>query len=197
MIFDYSKNYILESQKVKLEPLSEGHIEQLKVISSEENLWTYFIEKSNGKDRFGDYISDALKQRVNNKKYAFAVYDKVKKQYAGSTRFFDFTDNMDAIRIGYTWYGEDFRGTDLNKHCKYLMFEFAFEHLGVERIGLGAHSENAVSIAAMKSVGCKQEGVIRNLFPSIDKVGRSDVVLLGIIRKEWFENVKHNLKNKL
>lgn len=197
MIFDYSKNYILESQKVKLEPLSEEHREQLKVISSEENLWTYFIGKSNGKDRFGDYISDALKQRVNNKKYAFAVYDKVKKQYAGCTRFFDFTDNMDAIRIGYTWYGEDFRGTDLNKHCKYLMFEFAFEHLGVERIGLGAHSENAVSIAAMKSVGCKQEGVIRNLFPSIDKVGRSDAVLLGIIRKEWFENVKHNLKNKL
>lgn len=194
---DFSKNYILESQKVKLEPLIERHINELKVICSEKKLWTYFVGKSNGKDRLDYYISDALKQRANKNQYSFAVYDKDKKQYAGSTRFFDFSENNDSTRMGYTWYGKDFRGTGLNKHCKYLMFEFAFERLRVERIGLGAHSENIVSIAAMKSVGCKKEGVIRNLFPSIDTDGRADAVLFGIIRKEWFENVKYNLENKL
>lgn len=192
LALDFTKDYILEDDVVKLVPLAEMHIEELRDISREENLWTYFLGKSNGRERFPDYVREAIMQRTNKKEYPFAVYDKIKMRFAGSTRFFDYSKELNVIRLGHTWYGRDFRGTGLNKHCKYLLFEFAFEKLGLERIGLGAHAENIVSIAAMKKVGCMQEGTIRNLFPSIDGAGRANAELFGVLREEWLDRLKLN-----
>lgn len=194
---DFTKDYILEDDLVKLVPLAEKHIDELMDISKEENLWTYFLGKSNGKNRFPEYVREAIAQREAEKEYPFAVYDKVKKRYSGSTRFFDYSRELNVIRLGYTWYGKNFRGTGMNRHCKYLLFEFALEKLGLERIGLGAHVENLISIAAMKSIGCEQEGILRNLFPSINDDGRADAVLFGILRDEWLDNLKMNLKRRL
>ncbi|MBT8280560.1 MAG: GNAT family N-acetyltransferase [Muriicola sp.] len=196
-VLDFQLDYILEDDEVKLVPLAETHIKELRDISREEKLWTYFLGKSNGNGRFPDYVREAIMQRAAKKEYPFAVYDKVKKQFAGSTRFFDYSKELNVIRLGHTWYGSDFRGTGLNNHCKYLLFEFAFEKLGVERIGLGAHAENIVSIAAMKKVGCVQEGTIRNLFPSIDGTGRANAELFGVLNEEWLDRIKLDLKRRL
>ena len=67
----------------------------------------------------------------------------------------------------------------------------------LERVGFGAHAENKVSIAAMKSVGCKEEGVLRNFMPSLNGKERADIILLSILKDEWFEKVKTELKAKL
>ncbi|PWL39583.1 N-acetyltransferase [Flagellimonas aquimarina] len=197
MTLDFTKDYVLENDRVKLIPLTADHVDLLWEISREKNLWTYFLGKSDGSGDFKKYILEAIADRDKKSGYPFAVYDKMKKCYAGCTRFFDYQENLNIIRLGYTWYGKDFRGTGVNKNCKYLMFQFAFDQIGLERVGLGAHSENKVSIAAMKSVGCTKEGQIRNLFPSIHGKGRSDAVLLGILKQEWLENKKKNLKSRL
>lgn len=197
MVLDFTNDYVLENDKVKLIPLTSDHTKLLQEISKEKNLWTYFLGKSDGSGNFENYILEAIADRDKKSGYPFAVYDKIKRCYAGCTRFFDYQENLNTIRLGYTWYGKDFRGTGINKNCKYLMFQFAFEQIGLERIGLGAHSENKVSIAAMKSIGCTKEGEIRNLFPSIHGKGRSDAVLLGILKQEWLNAKKENLKNRL
>ncbi|NKI30386.1 GNAT family N-acetyltransferase [Muricauda sp. DJ-13] len=196
-MFDFNENYVLENNRVRLEPLEEHHYQTLTIWAKEKEIWTYFLGRSNGAHDFKHYISDAIDFRKLKKEYPFAIYDKKKSKYAGCTRFFDYQSDLRIIRLGYTWYGQEFRGTGLNKNCKYLMFQFAFEKLNLERVGLGAHIENKVSIAAMKSVGCKEEGRIRNAFPSINSIGRSDAVLLGILKDEWFSTEKEILKNKL
>ena len=99
--------------------------------------------------------------------------------------------------MGFTWYGKDFQGTGLNKHCKYLLFEFAFEKIGFNRIGLAAYAENTKSIAAMKSVGCVEEGRFRGLLPLDNSENRSDAILFSILKEEWFKEKKENLKTKL
>lgn len=197
MLFDYHENYILENHRVRLEPLNEHHIEELSDWAKEPGIWTYFLGRSNGAADFEHYVLDAIHFREKKKEYPFAIYDKAKSKYAGCTRFFDYQSDLKVIRLGYTWYGSDFRGTGINKNCKYLMFQFAFEELNLERVGLGAHIENTISIAAMKSVGCIEEGRIRNAFPSIKIDGRADAILLGILKDEWFRTKKEILKNKL
>lgn len=197
MRFDFSESYVLENERARLEPLNETHFDKLGRVAEEKEIWTYFLGSSNGVKDSRAYFKRAITGRQNQKAYAFAIFDKAKEAYAGSSRFFDFAEDFSAVRIGYTWYGKHFRGTGLNKHCKYLMFKFAFEHLLMERVGLGAHAENKISLAAMKSVGCQEEGVVRNLFPSIHSTGRSDAILLGILKQEWFTSVKDQLKEKL
>lgn len=197
MSFDFSYEHVLENERVILMPLCLNHINNLKTIAKEELIWKYFIGESNGHSRIKEYVKNAILKRSKKHTYAFAIFDKKEKAFAGSTRFFEFSQENKTVRIGYTWIGKEFWGTGLNKNCKHLLLEFAFETIGFERVGLGVHSENILSIAAMKSIGLKQEGVLRNLFPSVDSNGRSNAVLFGIIKEEWFSTIKHSLKNKL
>ena len=195
--FDYSENYILEDDFVKLSPLNIEHVEGLLDISNEWNVWTYFLEKGNGQENLTNYVLSTLNNRKLKKEFPFVIFDKVKNEYAGTTRLYDYLTDLKSIKLGHTWIGEKFRGTGLNKHCKYLLLEFAFEKLEVERIGFGAHIDNKRSIAAMKKIGCKEEGVLRNFIPSLDGKGRAHVILLSIIKDEWFNTIKNELQQKL
>jgi RimJ/RimL family protein N-acetyltransferase len=195
--FDFKEDYILEDDFVKLSSLKIEHVENLIEIANEIDIWKYSFVKGNGIENLSKYIQSTIDNRKVEKDYPFVVYDKIKKQFAGSTRYCEIVPSLNAIRLGYTWYGKEFRGTGLNKHCKYLLFEFAFEKMGVERIGLGAYIENVRSIAAMESVGCQKEGILRGIFPATNGIGRTDGILMSILKNEWNDNIKPALKNKL
>jgi len=100
------------------------------------------------------------------------------------------------VQLGYTWYGEKFRGTGLNKHCKFLMLQFAFETMGALRVEFRADARNERSIAAMKSLGCVPEGILRSNMPLQDG-GRRDSIILSILKDEWDNGVKENLFKRL
>ncbi len=84
----------------------------------------------------------------------------------------------------------------MNKNCKYLLLEFAFEKWQVERVEFRADNDNARSIAAMKSIGCKIDGVLRSNMPKRDG-GRRDSIILSILNHEWKNEVKEMLGSKL
>ncbi len=139
----------------------------------------------------------ALQAWRDEKEYPFIVFDKRTNEYAGSTRFYDINEEFKTLQLGYTWYGEKFRGTGLNKHCKFLLLCFAFEELGMERFELRADNNNERSIAAMKSIGCKVDGVLRSNMPTRDGDRRRDSIVLSILKHEWFSTVRENLKKQL
>ncbi len=198
MDLDFSKEYILENDFVRICPLKSDHVDTLVTISNEPDLWTYFFEKGNGLENLSRYISSAVNKRKSKEEYPFIVFDKVKKQYAGTTRLYEYSPTLKNIKLGHTWYGKDFRGTGINKHCKYLLFQFAFEILEVARIGFGIDNRNKISIAALKSVGCKKEGVLRSFIPSKEhSKEREDLILMSLLRSEWNDHVKQLLTEKL
>ena len=66
----------------------------------------------------------------------------------------------------------------------------------MERVGFRANSLNIPSISAMKSIGCVEEGVLRNF--SIDANGNNiNATVLSILKDEWFQKGKQNLKAKI
>ena len=60
-----------------------------------------------------------------------------------------------------------------------------------------ADNSNTRSIAAMKSIGCKIEGILRSHMPTLSSDLRRDSIILSILKDEWFSEVKENLKSKL
>jgi len=195
---NFPQNIILEDDHVLLRPLEESDIENLLEISiNEPETWEYSLVRANGKENLENYIQLALKAKENKTEIPFIVFDKKSGKYAGSTRFYDINLSFKTLQLGYTWYGKDFRGTGLNKHCKFLLLQFAFENLGMERVEFRADNNNQRSIAAMKSIGCKVEGVLRNHMPTFDSEARRDSIILSILHNEWFSEVKDNLKAKL
>ncbi|CAA9197696.1 hypothetical protein FLA105534_01767 [Flavobacterium bizetiae] len=196
--FSFSDNIILEDDLVILRSLQQSDVDNLLEISiNEPETWKYSLIGADGKENLIKYIDLAIKARENQKEFPFIVFDKKTQKYAGSTRFYDMNLEFKTLQLGYTWYGSAFRGTRLNKHCKFLLLQFAFETLGIERVEFRADNNNERSIAAMKSIGCKVEGVLRNHMPTINPEIRRDSIVLSILRNEWFYEVKENLKQKL
>ncbi|PKB15629.1 GNAT family N-acetyltransferase [Flavobacterium sp. 5] len=195
---EFPQNTILEDELVLLRPLELTDVEIFLDISlNEPDTWKYSLVPANGKENLINYIQMAIKARENKTEFPFAVYDKKSGKYAGSTRFYDINLPFKTLQLGYTWYGKDFRGTGLNKHCKYLLLQFAFETLGMERVEFRADNNNQLSIAAMKSIGCKVEGVLRSNMPTYESDMRRDSIILSILKEEWFNEVKENLRKKL
>ena len=193
---DFKTDYTLENETVLLRPLRKEDFDHLLHFSlNEPELWTYSLIPANGIDNLEKYIDSALNERSGNRSYPFIVFDKRSQQYAGCTRFYDLQLMHQTTQLGYTWYGKDFHGTGLNKHCKYLMLEFAFETIGLERVEFRADNRNKRSIFAMKSIGCQEEGVLRSNCASVD--GRRDSIVLSILKNEWFGTVKKNLQEKI
>ena len=194
----FPQDVILEDEMVLLRPLQASDVENLLDISlNEPETWEYSLVRANGKENLENYIQIALKNKENKTEFPFIVYDKKSGKYAGSTRFYDINLPFKTLQLGYTWYGKDFRGTGLNKHCKYLLLQFAFETLGMERVEFRADNNNQRSIAAMKSIGCKVEGVMRSHMPILGSDVRRDSIVLSILKNEWYDEVKENLKSKL
>ncbi len=196
-VFNSTKEYVLEDQCVLLRPLKREDCDNLLVFSlNEPELWKYSLVKVAGEENLIAYIDTAMAARESGKEYAFIVFDKRTQEFAGSTRFYDIQPEQKTLQLGYTWYGKKFQGTGLNKHCKYLILQFAFEELGMERVEFRADNNNEKSIAAMKSIGCVEEGVLRSNTIKADGT-RRDSIVLSILKTEWQTGVKQKLYQKL
>lgn len=193
-MLNFKVNYTLENEMVKLRPLELNDFENLLHFSiNEPELWTYSLIQANSENNLKKYIELAINGRENSKEYAFIVFDKRAEKFVGSTRFYDIQIENLTLQLGYTWYGKDFQGTGLNKNCKYLLLEFAFEILKMERVEFRADYENKRSISAMKSIGCKEEGILRSNGFKADGT-RRDSIVLSILKEEWNYKIKNELK---
>ena len=196
--FDCSKNYILEDDLVLLRSLQqEDYNHLLPFALNEPELWKYSLISAAGEEGLQNYMNITFKARDEGKEYPFIVFDKRTNEYAGSTRFYDIQNDLQTLQLGYTWYGKKFQGTGLNKHCKYLLLTFAFEQIGMERLELRADNNNERSIAAMKSIGCRVDGILRSNMPTRAPGKRRDSIVLSILKDEWFGGVKEQLRIRL
>lgn len=194
--FDFQKEYILENDRVMLRPLQSVDFEKLKYFAlNQPEIWKYSQQPADGPENLENYIAIALHGRNEGKVYPFIIFDKHSNQFAASTRFYEFQKNHASVQLGYTWYGKEFQGAGLNKQCKLLLLEFAFEELGLERVEFRADTRNECSIVSMKSIGCTVEGVLRNNCASPHD--RRDSIVLSILKSEWFGKVKEQLEIKI
>ncbi|WP_153795732.1 GNAT family N-acetyltransferase [Foetidibacter luteolus] len=194
---DVFNNLSLEDERVLLQPLSKDNYPHLLPFALQEPyLWKYSLISGEGEDGLRNYVQVALDAMEQQKEYPFIVFDKQLRQYAGSTRYYDINLPFQTVQIGYTWYGRQFHGTGLNKHCKYLLLTNAFENMQLERVEFRADANNERSIAAMKSIGCKVDGILRSNMPKREG-GRRDSIVLSILKDEWFGGVKERLLQRL
>lgn len=192
-----NKNIVLENDRVLLRPLAESDYEHLLPFAlNEADLWKYSLISPAGEEGMKNYIGTTLQNKAAGIEYPFIVFDKATQQYAGSTRFYDIQLFNKTTQLGYTWYGKAFQRTGLNRNCKQLLLQFAFEEWGVERVELRADAKNAPSINAMKAIGCTVEGILRSNM-TIEAGGRRDSIVLSILKDEWFSSVKKLLQQKI
>ena len=180
----------LENQRVKLSLLNLSNYKQLLDIAKQTNLVQYSPSKIDTEEDLKKYVEIAVDAYYHRTAIPFIVYDKLKKSFAGSTRFMNINWDYKVLEIGSTWIGREFQGTGLNSNMKYLMLEYAFEVLNFEKVEFRIDERNIRSRKAVEKLGCKLEGILRKNVYLLDGFKRNSCCY-GMLKEEWIE-IKNN-----
>ena len=143
----------LKGEIVTLLPMRAEHGALLAEAAADGHLWRLWFTSVPDASSVDTYIKDALIERQNGTALPFVVFHNRSQKIIGTTRFCSAEVNHKRLEIGYTWYGKSFQRTGLNRNCKQLLFQFAFEEWGLERVELRADANNQPSINAMIGLG--------------------------------------------
>jgi RimJ/RimL family protein N-acetyltransferase len=187
MNFNHNEHIMLENDVVRLSPLHYDHLAELgKIAFTEKKLVQYSPTQIHNEELLKNYIKTALDDRLKGHRYSFAVYDKIKNRLAGSTSFGNIANKDLRIEIGWTWIGQEFQQTGLNRNMKFLMMQYVFETLQFERLELRTDERNEKSRKAIEKIGGKFEGVLRSHMLMPDG-HRRNTYCYSILKSEWPE----------
>lgn len=176
----------LSDDKVSLEPLTSDHIESLKEVCDDKEIWRWFtVDLSKPADMAG-WMKRLLKDVEEGKKMTFAVRLLETGKVIGASTYGNIEWAEKNIEIGWTWLGGEFIGAGINKHMKFLMLSHAFDTMGIERLEFRTDELNVRSRRAMEKVGAKHDATLRS--HRYTKGGRRrNSVIYSIIQEEWPE----------
>ena len=186
---------VLDSQRVRLEPLTQAHLSALEDVAFDERIWRYMMTRVRTRDDLRGWIEAALRARETGNVLPWVTVLKSEGRVVGSTRFLDLDLMNKTVEIGHTWIAPRYQGAGVNPEAKLLQLRYAFEELGLNRVALKTHHENLQSQAAMRKLGAVEEGTFRNHYVMPDGSARHSV-WFSIVRDEWPE-VRARLEERL
>ncbi|UVI33114.1 GNAT family N-acetyltransferase [Paenibacillus spongiae] len=89
----------LEGNRVKLVPLETEHIQPLFECSRNPDIWINYPFSITTTQEMHGFVTKALESRERNEQYPFAVFDKERNEYVGSTRFLRIS-RLGAVKEG-------------------------------------------------------------------------------------------------
>lgn len=174
----------LSDAKITLEPLTKNHIEELKNICGNPEIWKFFSADLKEPADMEEWMLARLRESQAGRQMSLAVRLNQTDQVIGTSSYGRIDWKEKVIEIGWTWIGADFIGAGINKQMKFLMLRHAFETMGIERLELRTDENNLRSRRAMEKVGAQHDGTLRSdrYKPDGD---RRDSVVYSILKSEW------------
>jgi N-acetyltransferase len=188
---------VLPGKHVRLEPLSESHIDGLAAAAENQRDLYQWSPVPHGKSEAAKYVQTALAWKDAGTAIPYATIRLEDDVVIGSTRFWNLERwswpeghasygrrEPDACEIGYTWLTPAAIRTPANTEAKLLMLTHAFEVWQVLRVCFHTDVRNERSRAALERIGGQFEGILRAHRMAADYIPR-DSVRFSIIAAEW------------
>ena len=176
----------LNNEVVSLEPITQEHIEGMKLACGDSEIWRWFTVDLSDPDKLGNWMSQLLEESAVGQKMTFAVRLKETGEVIGSSSFGNIDWSENNIEIGWTWIGGGYIGKGINKHMKFLMLRHAFEVMDIERLELRTDEVNLRSRRAMEKIGATYDAALRHHRRTRGDRRRTTVVY-SILKHEWPE----------
>lgn len=185
----------LEGSIVTLEPLREGHAEELWEAAQAPEIWQWLAHIGSNRDYFEMWLEASLEAGREDREGPFATRTVADNRIVGSTRYLNIRRFDRALEIGWTWLHPSAWRSGANVEAKLLMMRHAFETLGCVRVEFKTDARNERSRAALAALPAQFEGILRNHM-IVPDVGQRDSAYFSVIDSEWPE-VEANLERRL
>jgi RimJ/RimL family protein N-acetyltransferase len=159
---DWVKPVTLEGRIVRMEPLSEAHLEGLAEVAFDPAIWRWTLARPTDIDGLRAWLDAAVTNLQAGTELPFATVDIASGKPIGSTRFMSIVPEHRRLEIGWTWVAPSRQRRGANQEAKYLQLRHAFEDLGANRVEFKTDSQNERANPALVSIGATFEGTFRN-----------------------------------
>ena len=149
---NFSIQTILENEYFQLLPLQNDDFERLYLVASDPKVW----EQHPNKERYKREVFENFFKGAMESGGAFIIINKESNEVLGSTRFYDFNEKNKSILIGYTFYGTNSWGKNVNPQVKKIMLDYIFQFVDTVIFHVG--NDNIRSVKAMERLGAENLG---------------------------------------
>lgn len=178
------KPITLHSDYCTLVPLAYEHHDGLVEAVKDGELWQLGYALVASPEDMKKDIKRRLALFAEGTMLPFTVIHNQSQKIVGMTTYCQANESNRRLDIGFTWYAKSHWRTALNTECKRLLLAHAFETLNCIAVGFRVDTLNIRSQNAVKRLGAKLDGVIRNY--SILPSGHTrDMCFFSILPHEW------------
>jgi RimJ/RimL family protein N-acetyltransferase len=173
----------LEGLIVRLEPLADGHREELAAAAAASpESFRFFTYDLSRRDLFEMWFERAL----GGDDLPFTTRLRESGRLVGASWLMTHVPEHRRIEIGNTWVIASAWGSGVNTEAKLLMLEHAFERLGVRRVEFKTEAANGRSRAALAALPAQFEGIHRSHMLVRGGENR-DSAWYSVVEEEWPE----------
>lgn len=175
----------LENRFVRLEPFEAGlEAEVRAALDCDPDAWDIMVGAAYG-EHFDGWWRSALSAMAEGSRIAYAVRRLSDGAVVGTTSLYEIKPAFRRCEIGSTFYRPEARGGPVNPACKRLLLAHAFDG-GAVRVEIITDAINPGSQAAIRKLGARDEGILRN--HKITWQGRiRDTAQFAILDEDWPE----------
>jgi RimJ/RimL family protein N-acetyltransferase len=174
---------VLESQNVRLVPLSHEHAEGLRDAVTDGELWNLWYTNIPRPENVEAEIDRRLGLQKDGTMLPFTLIAN-DGRVLGVTTYMNIDTKNRRLEIGSTWYRRSTQRTSINTECKRLLLGHAFEQLDCIAVEFRTAFVNTQSRRAIERLGAKLDGVLRS--HQIVKPGViRDSCIYSILAHEW------------
>ena len=181
---DVTAAVLLQGPRVRLEPLGPDHVEGLRAVVAEGELFRTWYTRVPAPEAVEAEVDRRLAAQAAGTMTPWAVRRLDTGAVCGTTTYMNVRADVPRLEIGSTFFAPSAQRTGINAETKLLMLGRAFDDLGCIAVEFRTHWHNHQSRAAIARLGAKQDGVLRDNDVWHDGSLR-DTVVFSILRGEW------------
>lgn len=179
----FSTELIFENESILLRPLTIQDIDNIEAISYNKELGEFGARVKNRSD-LTDYFNFCLNSKKEKELYPLIIIRKESNTPIGLTMFGNISFQNKRLEIGWTWIGQQFQGTGVNRISKGLLLDYCFNSLNLRRVEFKIDVKNVKSQNAIEKIGAIKEGLLRNY--NIQSYGESEgTYVYSILKEDW------------
>jgi RimJ/RimL family protein N-acetyltransferase len=175
---------ILETHRVQLRIMNKEDKASLQPLTQSPGIWQYFTKNLADPEELHEWMDEASRDREQGKRVPFVIIDKDERVICGCTSLGNISFYDKRIEIGWTWLGERFIGTGINRQAKFALLSYAFDVMQFERVEIKTDNLNDRAKVALRKIGAKEEGILRSHM-LMQNNRRRDSVYYSILKNDW------------
>ncbi|MCX8957646.1 GNAT family N-acetyltransferase [Erwinia psidii] len=184
MSWNQNATATLTNDRVVLRAVQEDDRQAMRELARDSQIWQYFVFRVDSDAQFETFFNAMLHDQAAGSRAVFTVVDKASGQIAGSMSIGNMVEQEARLEIGWSWLGEAFRGTGINRQAKYLLMRHAFETLKAIRVEFKTDVLNSRARAGLRNIGATEEGTLRS-FNFMPDDRRRDAIFYSVLASEW------------